>query len=111
MAKIKITLSGGEITIEFTDMKDFENQLEKIDFARIDNLLNAKKYDKMQQVENSEKKDIHADSKNITDVGVINILKISEKGQDAVKLAVFLAASGLGRDEIKKITGITILSS
>ncbi|HJT10640.1 MAG TPA: hypothetical protein VJ771_07645 [Candidatus Nitrosotalea sp.] len=92
-------------------MKDFENQLEKIDLARIDNLLNAKKCDTIQHVEKSEKKDTHTDSKSITDLGIINILKISEKGQDAIKLAVFLAASGLGREEIKKITGITILSS
>lgn len=110
MAKIKINLSGGEITIDFTDMKDFENQLEKIDLARIDNLLKTK-CDTMQRVENSEKKDIQTDSKSIVDLGIINLLKISEKGQDAVKLAVFLAASGLSRDEIKKITGITILSS
>ncbi|HJT10558.1 MAG TPA: hypothetical protein VJ771_07235 [Candidatus Nitrosotalea sp.] len=111
MAQIKINLSGSEITIEFTDMKDFESQLEKIDLARIDNLLKAKKCDTIQHVENSEKKDTHADSKSIADLGIINILKISEKGQDAVKLAVFLSASGLGREEIKKITGITILSS
>lgn len=112
MAKIKINLSGGEITIEFSDMKDFEEQLEKIDFGRIDTLLNGKKVDAVSEIEKLERKNDTQDaSKRLIDLGNINLLKISEKGQDAIKLAVFLAASGLSREEIKKITGITILSS
>lgn len=112
MAKIKINLSGGEITIEFSDIKDFEEQLEKIDLGRIDTLLNAKKVDVASQIEKLEKKDDTRDvSKSLINLGNINLLKISEKGQDAIKLAVFLAASGLNQEEIKKITGITILSS
>ena len=112
MAKIKINLSGGDITVEFSDTKDLEEQLEKLDLAKIDALLNAKKVDAVSQIEKLKKKEDTSDvSKSLIDLGNINLLKISEKGQDAIKLAVFLAASGLSREEIKKIIGITILSS
>ncbi len=109
MAKIKINLSCGEITIEFTDTKDLEDQIEKIDFVRIDSLLNTRNQKNTRAVENGKMSD--KDSHIVKELGSINLLKISEKGQDAVKLAIFLAANGMGRDEIKKITGITILSS
>ncbi|MGI0047201.1 MAG: hypothetical protein ACREBB_08445 [Nitrosotalea sp.] len=109
MAKIKINLSGGELTIEFTNTKDLEDQLEKIDFLRIDSLLNTKNQKNAPVVENEKMvdKDVNA----VKELGSINILKISERGQDAVKLAIFLATNGMNREEIKKITGITILSS
>ncbi len=66
----------------------------------------------MSQVEKSEKNDaIQNVSKSLNEFGIINLLKISENGQDAVKLAIFLVTHGLSREEVKKITGITILSS
>lgn len=110
MAKIKIDLSGGELTIEFTDTKDLEDQLEKIDFLRIDSLLNSKNQKNVPAVDN-EKTTMAKDAYDVNELGSINILKISEKRQDAIKLAIFLAANGMSREEIKKITGITILSS
>lgn len=111
MAKVKINLSVGEITIEFTDMNDLEEQLKKIDFPKIDLLLNAKKKEDTVHVENSRNITIPDVDNIIKELGTVNLLNISEHGQDAIKLAIFLAASGMNREEIKKITGITILSS
>jgi len=110
MVKIKINLSGGELEIEFTDTKDLEEQLEKIDLVKIDTLLNLKKQNILSHEENSKVRN-HDIPKSINELGNINLLKISEGGQDAVKLAIFLATNGTSREEIKKITGITILSS
>lgn len=110
MAKIKISLSGGEITIEFTDTKDLEEQLQKIDLAKIDALLDVKKQNSPNGADLKET-DGKTDSKSVKELGTINLLNVSGGGQDAVKLAVFLAANGMSREEIKKITGITILSS
>ncbi|GEM_PF-1857702 len=110
MAKIKINIDGGELTIEFSDTKDLEDQLAKIDLVKIDTLLDGKKRN-LTNIENSETLDSQDTSKTVKDLGTINLLKIPEGGQDAIKLAVFLAASGMNREEIKKITGITILSS
>ncbi|MGI0102078.1 MAG: hypothetical protein ACREA7_05720 [Nitrosotalea sp.] len=110
MAKVKINLTYGEVTIEFTDMNDLDDQLKKIDLHRIDALLNAKRLETT-DIENSRKV-APPDTGNITkEFGTINLLKISEHGQDAIKLSIFLAASGMNREDIKKITGITILSS
>jgi hypothetical protein len=111
MAKVKINLSGVEITIEFVDMNDLENQLKKIDLLRIDSLLNSKKQEITSDTENSRKVTSPDVDDIVKELGTVNLLKISERGQDAIKLAVFLAASGMNREDIKKITGITILSS
>ncbi|MDE1826466.1 MAG: hypothetical protein KGH83_02610 [Thaumarchaeota archaeon] len=111
MAKVKINLSCGEITIEFTDMNDLEEQLKKMDFTKIDSLLNAKKKEDTIHAENSKNTTIPDVDNIVKELGTVNLLKISEHGQDAIKLAIFLAASGMNREEIKKITGITILSS
>lgn len=109
MAKIKVSISNGEITIEFQDTEDLEDQLEKIDLDKIDSMLERKKQS------TSDAKDQSTDANNTykkaEHLGTVNLLRISEGGEDAVKLAVFLSASGLTRDEIKKITGVTILSS
>ncbi|MFZ1077633.1 MAG: hypothetical protein WAN47_09435 [Nitrosotalea sp.] len=111
MAKVKINLSCGEITIEFTDMKDLEDQLKKMDLLRIDSLLNVKKQEVTSDAENPRKVTA-PDVDNIAkELGTVNLLKVSERGQDATKLAIFLAASGMSREDIKKITGVTILSS
>ena len=110
MAKIKISLAGSEITLEFSDTEDLKEQLEKIDFKRIEELLGGKR----QSVPGTVKPDEACHERtpeNVKELGTVDLLRISGGGQDAVKLAVFLAASGLGRDEIRKITGITILSS
>jgi hypothetical protein len=111
MAKLKINLSDGEVTIEFADMNDLEDQLKKIDLLKIDSLLNSKKQEVTSNTENPRKA-IPPDMDDIVkELGTINLLKISERGQDAIKMAIFLAASGMNREDIKKITGITILSS
>ena len=109
MAKIRIDLPYGELTIEFTDTKDFENQLERIDLEELHSLLEEKKQlvqDAKRSISNTEQ----AGSK-VEDLGTINLLKVSDAGRDALKLAVFLASNGISHDEIKKITGVTILSS
>ena len=111
MAQVKINISCGEITIEFTDMNDLENQLKKMDLPRIDSLLNAKKQQVTPDTENSRKVIPSNVDDIVKELGTVNLLKISEQGQDATKMAIFLAASGMNRDDIKKITGITILSS
>jgi hypothetical protein len=55
MAKVKINLSMGEVTIKFVDMSDLEDQLKKIDLLRIDSLLNSKKQEITSDTENSRK--------------------------------------------------------
>lgn len=111
MAKLKINLSGGEVTIEFVDMNDLEDQLKKIDLTRMDSLINSKKQEVTADTQNPRKTALSDVDNIVKELGTINILKISEHGQDAIKLAIFLAASGMNREDIKKITGITILSS
>lgn|SRR5574337_877518 len=111
MARIKISLSGGELTIEFTDTKDLEDQLEKINFTRIDTLINTKKQENLPASNKPKTTDGHGISNEVKELGTINLLGVSGGGQDAVKLAIFLAANGLSQEEIKKITGVTILSS
>ncbi len=111
MAKVKINLSCGEITIEFTDMKDLEDQLKKMDLHRIDSLLNIKKQEVTSDAENLRKATAPDVDIIVKELGTVNLLKISERGQDAIKMAIFLAASGMNREDVKKITGITILSS
>lgn len=109
MARIKISLSGAEITLDFKDTKDLEEQLGRIDLARIDLLLGGM----MQHLPSgtgSSPPSI-SDLPQAKEVGTVNLLKVPEGGQDAVKLAVFLASGGMDRDEIKKITNVTLLSS
>lgn len=108
MAKIRIDIRGGEITIDFTDTKDLENQLEKIDILKIDSLLKGKNKEDTHVVKNElSEREIDI----VNGLGSVNLLRISERGKDAIKLAVFLASCGMHQEEIKKITGITILSS
>ncbi|HJU14528.1 MAG TPA: hypothetical protein VJ792_08760 [Candidatus Nitrosotalea sp.] len=109
MARMKINVAGGELTLEFADTKDLEEQLKKIDLLKIEMMLGDKK--EGVSFENRAKTAPLAEiPRGAEDLGTVNLLKISEGGQDAMKLAVFLAANGLARDEIKKITKITILS-
>ncbi len=110
MAKIKINLDGAELTIEFSDTKDLEDQLEKIDLSKINTLLDGKKQNSCGA---ANAKEISSQNIPLTAkvLGAVNLLKISEGGEDAMKLAIFLSANGASNEEIKKITGITILSS
>lgn len=110
MAKIKINVSQGEITLDFVDTDDLEQQLEKIDLGKIDALIETKTKKSSDLKTSNETWEDNA-PQNVEDVGMVNLLKVSEGKSDAVKLAVFLAAAGMSRDEVKKITGITILSS
>lgn len=106
MAKIKINLSIGEIIIEFTDTADLERQLKDLDFSQIESMLERKANGLAGIPRNASP----ADSKVVEELGTVNLLKVSEGGQDATKLAVFLSANKMNRDDVKKITGITILS-
>lgn len=109
MASIKIKFSDAEFMIEFTDVGDLETQLKKIDLTKMKQLIDEKIQGKISNVENSKNTTMTDDS--ITkELGTINLLKISERGQDATKLAIFLASNGMSRENIKKITGITLLS-
>ncbi|MDE1863490.1 MAG: hypothetical protein KGI33_11350 [Thaumarchaeota archaeon] len=111
MAKINIKLSSAEITLEFRDTEDLREQLEKIDFARIDSILSAKRVSPLQTHERPVGEGLNSIPEATKDLGTINLLRISDGGQDAVKLAVYLAANKLPREEIRKATGVTILSS
>lgn len=102
-------LSNGELTIKFSDTQDLENQLQNIEIDKIDCLLTSKiNPDSVNS--NQSKKERVLDDHAVTELGTINLLKISEGGRDATKLAIFLASNGLNREYIKKITGITLLS-
>ena len=91
--------------------KDFEDQLKKIDLHRINSLLNAKKQEITPDAKPPRKETESDCDDMVNELGTINLLKISEHGNDAIKLSIFLAAGGMNQDDIKKITGITILSS
>ncbi len=108
MATIRINMTIGELVIEFTDTKDLERQLENIDLSKIESLLDKKIHVQSNTYE-SEKID-HIESQTVNDLGTINLLKISDGGQDATKLAIFLASNKINREDIKRITGITLLS-
>lgn len=109
MAVMKINVAGGEITLQFADTQDLEEQLKRLDLWKIEMMLGDKK--QSAPIENKPKTDALSEiPKGAEDLGTVNLLKVSEGGNDAMKLAVFLAANGLGRDEIRKITKITLLS-
>lgn len=108
MAKIKINMSVGEIVIEFTDTEDLENQLKNIDLSRIESML-TRKIDSHIHTKESRQA-TSSEAQIVEDLGTVNLLKISEGGQDATKLAIFLSANKMNSEDVKKITGITILS-
>ncbi|MGI0007242.1 MAG: hypothetical protein ACREAR_04515 [Nitrosotalea sp.] len=108
MAKIKINMSVGEIMIEFTDTTDLENQLKNIDLSRIESMLTRKSDGHTHTKESIQA--IPNETQIVEDLGTVNLLKVSEGGQDATKLAIFLSANKMNSEDVKKITGITILS-
>jgi len=104
-----LKLSNGELTIKFSNIQDLENQLKNLDLQRIDYLLDSQtKFNSSDAKQTKETKSIVGD--NVKELGTINLLKISERGHDATKLAIFLASNGLNHAEIKKITGITLFN-
>jgi hypothetical protein len=107
MATIRINLSSGELVIEFTDNADLERQLKNIDISKIELLLDRKIHTQKSESEKTNE----TESQTVNDLGIINLLKISERGQDATKLAIFLASNKMNRENIKRITGITVLST
>ena len=107
MVKMKINMSIGELMLEFTDTADLENQLKNIDLSEIESLLERKS---MGHLGAKESKSISSETKIVEELGTVNLLKISEGGQDATKLAIFLSANKMSREDVKRITGITILS-
>ncbi len=109
MARIRMNLSGAEISLDFKDTKDLEDQLSRIDLGRIDMLLGTVRQHLTS--EPSPRGPAIADLPEAREVGTVNLLKVPDGGQDAVKLAVFLASEGLTKDEIKKITRVSLLSS
>lgn len=108
MASVRINMAIGELMIEFTDTDDLERQLRNIDLSKIESLLTKKTHSKSDMQESQ--KISHIESQSINDLGTVNLLKISEGGPDATKLAIFLASNKMSRDDIKRITGITLLS-
>jgi len=108
MVKIRINMSIGELMIEFTDTADLENQLKNIDLSEIESLL-ERKSNGHADIEESRKVASN-DTRIVEELGTINLLKISEGGQDATKLAIFLSANKMSSEDVKRITGITILS-
>ena len=108
MASVRINMAIGELMIEFTDMDDLERQLKNIDISKVESLLDKKIHLKS-NIHESEKIS-HIESQTVNDLGTINLLKISEGGPDATKLAIFLASNKMNHDDIKRITGVTLLS-
>ena len=108
MASVRINMAMGELMIEFTDTDDLERQLKNIDLSKIDSLLDKKIHSKS-NIHESEKIS-HIESQTVNDLGTVNLLKISEGGPDATKLAIFLASNKMNHDDIKRITGVTLLS-
>ena len=108
MASVRINMATGELMIEFTDTADLERQLKNIDLSKVESLLDKKIHPKS-NIQESEKIS-HIESQTVNDLGTINLLKISEGGPDATKLAIFLASNKMNHDDIKRITGITLLS-
>ncbi|MDE1829100.1 MAG: hypothetical protein KGI25_02140, partial [Thaumarchaeota archaeon] len=72
MAKIKINLSGGELTIDFSDTDDLEAQIQKIDFAKIDALLETKEQ-YLSDVKKPDEAEVQNIPKNVKDLGTINL--------------------------------------
>jgi hypothetical protein len=107
MVKIKINMPIGELMIEFTDTADLENQLKNIDFSAIESLLERKFND---HVDTKECKKTTSEARIVEELGTIDLLKVSEGGHDATKLAIFLSANKISSDDVKRITGIKILS-
>ncbi len=99
-------MSIGELMIDFTDMADLENQLKNIDFSEIESLLERKS----SHTDTKEPRKTASEAKIVEELGTINLLKVSEGGHDATKLAIFLSANKMSSEDIKRITGITILS-
>jgi hypothetical protein len=108
MASVRIAMTIGELIIEFTDTDDLERQLKNIEPSKIESLLDKKIQSKSNIKESG--KISHIESQAVNDLGTVNLLKISEGGSDATKLAIFLASNKLNHDDIKRITGITLLS-
>jgi hypothetical protein len=108
MVRMKINMSIGELMLEFTDTADLENQLKNIDLSEIESLLERKSMGHLGAKEST--KSISSETRIVEELGTINLLKISEGGQDATKLAIFLSANKMSREDVKRITGITILS-
>ena len=107
MVKIKINMAIGELMIDFTDMADLENQLKNIDFSEIESMLERKT---TSHTDTKEPRKTVSEAKIVEELGTINLLKVSEGGHDATKLAIFLSANKMSSEDIKRITGITILS-
>ena len=108
MVKIKINMSIGELMIEFADTADLENQLKNIDLSEIESVLERKCRNQLDTKES--RKATPNESKIVEELGTVNLLKVSEGGQDATKLAIFLSANNMSHEDVKRITGITILS-
>jgi len=94
--------------IEFTDTADLEKQLKNIDLSKIELLLDKKIH--TQSTMSESEKTRYIETQLVKELGTVNLLKISEGGQDATKLAIFLATNKMNREDIKRITGITLFS-
>ena len=101
-------MSIAELVIEFTDTADLEKQLKNIDLSKIELLLDKKIH--TQSTMSESEKTRHVETQLVKELGTVNLLKISEGGQDATKLAIFLATNKMNREDIKRITGITLFS-
>jgi len=104
MAQLRIKTKFGEVAIDFKDNKDLEQQLNKIDFKELENIVN-KKIPQSSIVTTSvieEFKDLY----RLDSSGNVVLNKIPKKKVDALKLAGFFAEKGLSTNEMKTATGI-----
>lgn len=105
MAQIKIKTKVGEIAIDFTDNKDLETQLTKIDFKELETIVakNVPNISREHSMIIEEFKDLY----RIDSVGNVHLNKIPDKKADAIKLTVFLSQRSISTNEIKLSTGIS----
>ena len=96
----------GELMIEFTDTADLANQLKNIDFSEIESLERKS----TGHTNTRESRKTTSEARIVEELGTINPLKVSEGDHDATKLAIFLSANKMSSEDVKRITGITILS-
>lgn len=104
MPQLRIRMYYGDVVLDFTDHKDLQSQLDKIDFKELEKVVTARIPEVTKSTTIMEEfKDLYT----MDGTGKIVLKKTPKQKTDAIKLAIFLANRGLNTAEIKAATGIT----
>lgn len=103
MPQLRIKTYYGEVLIDFTDAKDLQARLDRIDFRELENLISSRI---PQTSKNTAILDEFKDLCAMDATGKIILKKIPKQKTDAIKLTIFLANRALNTLEIKIATGI-----